>query len=93
MLTSFTTETAKDDPKTKDRDKINDQYKWNLADLYSSVEAWEKEKQAFPARFEKVASFQGKLSSSPASLYEALRYMEDVLKDLFKFTKFIQNKF
>lgn len=85
ILTSFTTDTGKDDPKTKERDKIDSEFKWNLNDLYPSKDAWESEKEAFPAEFDKLASFQGKLGSSATVFYEALSDFESVLKELYKF--------
>ncbi len=88
MMTGFTTDVSKEDPKTKDRDKINDDYKWNLADLYPSIEAWEKEKASFSASFEKIADYKGKLDSSPEILYQALENIEEVIKELYKFSSY-----
>ncbi|MBS0000564.1 MAG: hypothetical protein KFF73_16410, partial [Cyclobacteriaceae bacterium] len=88
LTTGFTADTKLDDPNTKDREKISEEYKWNLSDLYSSLEAWEKEKEAFPEKFEKIGQYKGKLGNSAETLYTALNYMEGVVKDLFKFSSY-----
>ncbi len=88
LTTGFTADTKMDDPKTKERDKIPDNYQWNLSDLYSSVETWEKEKEAFPEKFRKIEEFKGTLGNSSAALYSALSYLESVAKDLFKFSSY-----
>ena len=88
LTTGFTADTKLDDPKTKDRDKIPEKYKWNLSDLYSSTEAWVKEKEAFSEKFKKIGEYKGTLGNSAGSLYAALSYLEEVAKDLFKFSSY-----
>jgi oligoendopeptidase F len=68
-----------------DRNAIPIQYTWNLHDLYASRQAWQEDKKAFPARFEKAGSFQNNLTKSAGHLYEALDYIFEVAKDLSKF--------
>ncbi len=85
LLTGFTTDISKDDPKTRDRDKTDKEYKWNLEDLYPSKQAWEEEKEAYAERFKKMASYKGKLGNSAETLYEALSFMEEITKDLYRF--------
>jgi oligoendopeptidase F len=88
LATGFTADTKLDDPNTRDREKIPEDYKWNLSDLYSSKEAWEKDKEAFPAKFAKIEEYKGKLGSSAETLYTALDYMEGVVKDLYVFSSY-----
>ncbi len=88
LMTSFTTDVNMDDPKTREREKIEDKYKWNLSDLYSSIDVWEKDKGTYDTKFEKIESFKGKLGDSAVTLYNALEYFEGVLKDLFKFSSY-----
>src|SRR4051812_26422321 len=56
----------------RDRAKIPDQYKWNLADIYPSDAAWRAAKDRLTADVPQLRQFQGKLTSSPASLADAL---------------------
>ena len=56
----------------RDRARVEDKYKWNLADIYPSVAAWRTEKQRITAEIPQVRSFAGKLGSSPQVLADAL---------------------
>src|SRR6476469_3250046 len=56
----------------RDRSKIPDKYKWNLADLYPNAAAWSAAKERITAEIPKLKTFEGKLASSPAALADAL---------------------
>ncbi|MEW6509793.1 MAG: oligoendopeptidase F [Bacteroidota bacterium] len=56
----------------RDRSKIPDKYKWNLADLYLTAGAWKKEKESFKGRLGDMDKFKGTLASSPQSLLGCL---------------------
>src|SRR6186997_1701045 len=56
----------------RDRAKIPDQYKWNLADIYSDEAAWRAAKEKLAAALPQLRQFQGKLASSAATLADAL---------------------
>src|SRR5262245_7664025 len=56
----------------RDRSKIPDQYKWNLADIYPSDTAWRAEKEKLAAEIPALKQFDGKLGSSAATLADAL---------------------
>src|SRR4029078_5717215 len=56
----------------RDRSKIPDQYKWNLADIYPSEAAWRAAKDKLAAELPQLRQFQGKLHSSPKNLADAL---------------------
>jgi oligoendopeptidase F len=77
-----------DDPETSNRDKIPENYKWDLSDLYQTREEWEKEKETFSERFAKIETYKGRLGSSAETLYEALTYLEEVVKELYKFSSY-----
>jgi oligoendopeptidase F len=69
-------------PIERDRAKVADKYKWNLADVYPNDAAWRKQKEAIVAELPKLRAFQGKLASSPSTLAEALTTMSRVDKEL-----------
>ena len=69
-------------PIERDRAKVADKYKWNLADVYPNDAAWRKQKEAITAELPKLRAFQGKLASSPQTLAEALTTMSRVDKEL-----------
>ena len=56
----------------RDRAKVADAYKWNLADVYPSQAAWRAQKEKITAEIPRLREFQGKLGSSPATLADAL---------------------
>ena len=56
----------------RQRSDIPDPYKWNLADIYPSVEAWQAAKGTIAAEIPRLREFQGKLGSSPSTLAETL---------------------
>ncbi len=63
----------------RDRSKIPDAYRWNLADLYPTDDAWQKSKESFEARLGTAGKkngalkkFRGKLASNPKTLLACL---------------------
>src|SRR5712691_820222 len=56
----------------RDRTKIPDQYKWNLAEICPSEAAWRAAKEKLAAELPELRQFQGKLASSPKVLADAL---------------------
>jgi oligoendopeptidase F len=66
----------------RDRSKIPDKYKWNLADIYPSDASWRAAKDAFAAEIPSVSKFKGKLMSSPSTLADALDTLYAKRKEL-----------
>ena len=66
----------------RDRTRIEDKYKWNLADIYPSTAAWRQEKEKITAEIPKMKNFVGKLGSSARVLADALETMSRLDKDL-----------
>ena len=66
----------------RDRAKVADKYKWNLADIYPSEAAWRKQKETITAELPKLREFRGKLGSSPQSLASALELTTRLGKEL-----------
>ena len=66
----------------RQRSDIPDQYKWNLADIYPSVQAWQAAKDTLQTELPGLKTFQGKLDSSAATLADALDTMFRLDKDL-----------
>ena len=65
----------------RDRSKIADRHKWNLAEIYPSDDAWRAAKERLVAEIPKIREFQGKLASSPARLADALELVTRLNKD------------
>jgi oligoendopeptidase F len=56
----------------RDRAKIPDKYKWNLTEIYRNDAAWRAAKEKLAAELPQLRQYQGKLTSSPATLADAL---------------------
>ncbi len=65
----------------RDRTKIADKWKWNVADLYPSDAAWKSAKDKFVAEYPKVEHFKGTLASSPQALLRCLDFAFARAKD------------
>jgi oligoendopeptidase F len=66
----------------RDRSKIADNYKWNLADIYPSDAAWRTQKESTTAELAKLREFQGALGASAATLAAAMETMTRLDKEL-----------
>jgi oligoendopeptidase F len=66
----------------RDRAKIPDSLKWNLADIYASDAAWRGAKEAFAAELKTLSRFRGRLTSSAATLADGLDRMNALDKEL-----------
>jgi oligoendopeptidase F len=69
-------------PQERDRTKIADRYKWNLADIYPDAGAWKKQKETITGELSTLRQSQGKLGSSATALADALELMTRLDKEL-----------
>jgi oligoendopeptidase F len=69
-------------PQERDRAKVPDTYKWNLADVYPGTAAWRARKEAIAGELPKLRAFEGRLGSSAAMLADALELMTGLDKEL-----------
>src|SRR5436190_23315538 len=60
------------------------QDRWNLADLYPSVEAWNADAQKVESQFADIAACKGHLGDSAAHMRECLDLQSDTLKRYFR---------
>ena len=66
----------------RDRSKIPDALKWNLADIYASDAAWRGAKEAFAAELPTLGRFKGRLGSSGGTLADGLDRLFALDKEL-----------
>lgn len=66
----------------RDRSKIDDKYKWNLAEIYPSEAAWRAAKAKLAADIPSLGEFRGRLAISGATLADALDRLYRLDKDL-----------
>jgi oligoendopeptidase F len=70
------------DAQERDRAKVADEYKWNLADVYPSEAAWRARKEEVTREVPTLRSFQGTLGTSAKTLADALELMTRLDKEL-----------
>ena len=68
----------------RDRATIAEKYKWNLADLYSSVQAWRTEKERVAAELPALRAWRGQLTNSAAVLADALEKRSELRQAVIK---------
>src|SRR6185369_5777854 len=68
----------------RDRSKIPDKYKWNLADIYPSDAALRTAKDKFADESGQIVQYKGRLTSSAAVLAEALEKQTAWSKELIR---------
>jgi oligoendopeptidase F len=65
----------------RDRSKIPDQYKWNLADIYPTDAAWKEAKQKLVDALPAIGKYQGTLDSSAQQLLGCLDLVTSLNKE------------
>ena len=66
----------------RDRARVADRYKWNLADIYPTEEAWRAATVRILAEIPELKSFKGTLGKSAARLADALDMVTRLNKEL-----------
>ena len=74
-----------------DRSKVEEKYKWNLAEVYPSVDAWQTEVNNISSKIDKLPDYKGKLGNNAETLYSALRTFFDVLKSFYSTASYASN--
>src|SRR4051794_38336284 len=66
----------------RDRARIPDRYKWNLADIYANDSAWRTAKDKVASGIPALGQYKGRLLSSARTLADALESMSALDKEL-----------
>jgi oligoendopeptidase F len=66
----------------RDRAKVPDALKWNLADIYPAESDWRAQKEQIEKELPKLREFSGTLGAAPKTLADALEYMSRLDKEL-----------
>ena len=67
-----------------DRATVQEEYTWNLTDVYPDVAAWRADKARLTAEVPQVGAFAGRLGSSPQTLADALEVMTRLDRELMR---------
>ncbi len=65
-----------------ERKDVDQKYKWNLNDLYSSKDEWGKAKDETENKINEIAKYKGKLDESASNLLYTLKTYFDTYKEL-----------
>ncbi len=66
------------------REEIQEKYKWNLIDIYSSDDEWEEEFNWIENNYQEYSKFENKLGESSTILFDGLTFDEEIGKRLEK---------
>jgi oligoendopeptidase F len=63
--------------RSRNREEIPEQFKWNVQDIFSSWEEWDAAYKQLEAGVDRFAALKGTLAEGPESLLKAFRLSED----------------
>ncbi len=76
----------------KDRAAIQDQYKWNLADLYPTDEAWKSAEDGVKKSIDQFARFKGSVGSSAQQMFACLDEASRIGKEFARLASYASMK-
>ena len=71
-------------PNTLDRNKIDQEYKWDFTHIYANWDAWQADFEKIKTDLGKLEKMKGKLKSGAKSLLNAFILMDEIEKILYK---------
>lgn len=66
-----------------ERKDVLEKYKWNLADVFPNIEAWNNATKIFSANLKNIEKYKGQLSASSENLYITITTYYDLLKQIY----------
>ncbi|MFD2444739.1 oligoendopeptidase F [Bacillus sp. CGMCC 1.16607] len=60
------------------RNQIDEQYQWNLGDIYPSIEEWEDDYQITSEKIDQISKFEGTIAKGPDFLLGYLQLMTEI---------------
>ena len=74
-----------------ERKDVSDKDKWNLSDIYPSIEAWQSDIKKLSGEVDKLSAYQGKLGESADVMFTALSTSSNLFKTLSKAWTYASN--
>jgi len=71
-----------------ERDKINDKYKWDLTDLYPTLDDWKMSLINVEGRLDEISKHKGKLGESSKNLLETFDAYYDIIKEYYRISSY-----
>ncbi|MFB6166962.1 MAG: oligoendopeptidase F [Candidatus Nanohaloarchaea archaeon] len=75
-----------------EREEVDEEYRWNVDEVFRDEEEWEQEREEVEKLLEEVAELKGSVTDSPANLLEALQLYEKVMRKVETLTKYASMK-
>lgn len=66
-----------------ERKDVPEKYKWNLADVFPNIEAWNNATKIFSANLNNIEKYKGQLSASSENLYYTITTYYELLKQIY----------
>jgi oligoendopeptidase F len=67
--------------KERERERIPDQFKWDLNDICAGDDAWAEDRRKLTADLNGITAFCGKLEESPNQLFRCLQLLDSLRKE------------
>lgn len=80
-------------PDTRDRGEIDDDYKWDLEDIYDDWDAWEEGIERVRELMDDFVDLQGTLAQGPERVLKAYRLSDEIGKIAYKLYRYPRLKF
>ncbi|NLL04795.1 MAG: oligoendopeptidase F [Clostridiaceae bacterium] len=61
------------------RDDIDEKYKWNLSDMYSTIDTWENDVNTVKTFMQEIIKYKGTLCKSPENLLQCLKISNEMM--------------
>ena len=94
MFLVFNSETTAEKTRSfESREEIDQEYKWDLTDVYKSDEKWEQELDELQQKMQKLSNYEGKLAQSSQKLLECLELKSNLKKKYSSLSSYAQMKY
>ena len=80
-------------PETRDRDEIDDRYKWNVDDIYADWEEWEAEMESIREQMDELVALKGTLAEGPDKILQAYELSDRIGMTSYKLYRYPQLTF
>jgi oligoendopeptidase F len=77
----------------REREEIDDSYKWHLDELFESDEEWEEEFEKVGEKMQEVEGYEGRVTESAETLLELLKLREDLKRSITDLNSYASKKY
>ncbi|MFU8804240.1 MAG: oligoendopeptidase F [Bradymonadaceae bacterium] len=93
MKIFYDTSKASPRPTTRNRDEIDDRYKWEVGDIYPDWETWQGELTKVRALMDDFVTLRGRLGEGPELILQAYRLSDEIGMIAYKLYRYPQLQF